>query len=478
MPRRVTQEDWLARAVAMHGYLYDYTKSRYIDAGTKVTITCRKHGDFDQDPSSHTRGHGCPLCKADKIGAIKRGSLQQVVEQANAVHGNKYEYPEQPYKNTDTKLTIICPTHGAFTQTAHGHIAGKGCDLCGGKMKLPAEEMLSRCLAAHGDTYDYSKAQWDWASRKVEIICQKHGSFLQVACDHWSGHGCHRCNKYGPSAAEDAVADWLIGLGETVSRSDRTVIPPFEIDIWLPDRNVGIEYHGLYWHTEDRQGNKHAEKALAAEAIGIRLIQIFEDEWGDPAKQVILNAIGRQGDKVMARKCEVVKVSSTDAAAFMLANHVQGSSRSAHHLGLQHDGEVVAVMSFGRPRSARGAYGQDTWELSRYATACSVQGGASRLLTAFLREHPQATIVSYVDHRYFTGGMYPALGFKPVRRAVDYEYLFQRERLHKSRLQKRELEKLLGSRYDPALTEREMAHILGAKRILNAGRTTYIRAPH
>ena len=215
-----------------------------------------------------------------------------------------------------------------------------------------------------------------------------------------------------------------------------------------------------------------------AEKAGIRLIQIFEDEWGEPVKQIILNAIGRQGTKVMARKCDVVQLSSPQAAEFMTANHVQGLSRSAHHLGLQHDGEIVAVMSFGRPRSARGAYGQDTWELARYATSCSVAGGASKLLVAFCREHPQATIVSYVDHRYFTGKMYPALGFKPVRRAVDYEYLFQRERLHKSRLQKRELEKLLGSRYDPALTEREMAHILGAKRILNAGRTTYIRAPH
>lgn len=58
MPKRVTQEDWLARAVAMHGEKYDYSRVRYINANTKITVTCRKHGDFDQDPSSHTKGHG------------------------------------------------------------------------------------------------------------------------------------------------------------------------------------------------------------------------------------------------------------------------------------------------------------------------------------------------------------------------------------------------------------------------------------
>ena len=477
MAKVVTQEMWLGRAVAKHGDRYDYSKVRYSGANAKVEIICRAHGSFFQDASSHTAGHGCPICKAEKIGNVKRASFDDLVARAQIIHDNKYVYPQQPYKNVSTKIKIVCPEHGEFEQTMSGHLAGKGCDQCGGKMKLSLEEMLRRFRLTHGETYDYSKVEEVWASEKVEIVCPKHGSFWQVAQDHWSGHGCRACSV-GLSAPEIEMKDWLESLGVVVVQGDRTVIAPKEIDIWLPEHNVGIEHHGLHWHTEDKVGNLHAEKRVLAEKAGVRLIQIYEDEWfnrNGAVKQVIMNAIGLAGRRVGARQCRVADINKSMAIQFFEANHVQGAGPSTMNFGLFFGDELVAVMAFNKATSGRGKYGEGVYELSRYATSCSVQGGATKLLAHFDKLHSRPKLVSYVDHRYFVGGMYQKLGFEKVRTAVDYEYLYRRERRHKSSFQKCNLVKLLGDRYNPALTERVLTEMLGAKRLLNAGRTTWMR---
>lgn len=480
MARIVTQEEWLSRAVAAHGDRFDYSRATYVSTYDKVEIGCPLHGYFWQLPSSHTAGRGCPGCKAARIGDIKRGDYSEMIARASEIHGGKYSYPvAQDYKNTDTLILITCPAHGDFKQSMHGHLSGKGCDACGGKVKLDDIEVLSRFTAAHGDRYDYSKVKYDWASRPVEIVCKEHGSFWQIAQDHWAGCGCPACKCCGPSDGENDLATWVASLGVCVERNVRKIIAPRELDIWVSSAQVGIEYHGLYWHTEDRVGDLHEEKARLAEAAGIRLIQVYEDEWStkkEAVKMVIRNALNLGGDRVMARKCCIVEVDKSVAKEFLDLNHVQGACRARLFIGLEFDGKLVAVMAFNSAVSGRGGYSAETWELARYATSCSVAGGASRLLAEFDRRHPEAPLVSYVDHRYFVGGMYATLGFTKVRTQVDYEYLFRKKRCHKSTLKKSNLKKLLGDRYDDALTERVMADMLGAKRILNAGRTTYVRA--
>lgn len=480
MARIVTQEEWLGRAVAAHGDRFDYSRTLYVSTYDKVEIGCRLHGYFWQLPSSHTAGRGCPGCKAERIGDIKRGDYSELIARASEIHAGKYTYPErQYYKNTDTSILITCPVHGDFKQSMQGHLSGKGCDACGGKMKLDDSEVLRRFTVVHGDKYDYSRVRYDRASRPVEIVCREHGSFWQIAQDHWAGSGCPACVCCGPSDGENDLAAWVMSLGVRVERNVRDIIAPREIDIWMPEQKVGIEYHGLYWHTEDRVGRLHEKKARLADAAGIRLIQVYEDEWStkkDAVKRVICNALGLGGDKVMARKCAIVDVDKSVAKEFLDLNHVQGACHARLFIGLEFAGKLVGVMAFNGAVSGRGGYSAGTWELARYATSCTVAGGASRLLSEFDRRNPHATIVSYVDHRYFVGGMYATLGFTKVRTQVDYEYLFRKKRCHKSALKKSNLKKLLGDSYDDALTERVMADMLGAKRILNAGRTTYVRA--
>lgn len=109
-----------------HGNKYDYSRVSYVNAHTKVCIVCPTHGDFWQTPSNHYK-RGCPGCKYDKM----RSTLEDFLPKAREVHGDKYDYSRVDYKDTRTKVIILCPTHGEFNQTPAAHVYGKGCTQCG-----------------------------------------------------------------------------------------------------------------------------------------------------------------------------------------------------------------------------------------------------------------------------------------------------------------------------------------------------------
>lgn len=146
--KRLSQDEAIANLVKVYGDTYDYTHSVYNGSNAKITVSCPEHGDFDVLYSNHVSGKGCPVC-----GAAKRGQRQdpmeagkktaatkiakfaaKFVEEAIAIHGDKYDYSEVVYQGQKTPVTIICPEHGAFKQTPYHHISRKqGCPACSGK---------------------------------------------------------------------------------------------------------------------------------------------------------------------------------------------------------------------------------------------------------------------------------------------------------------------------------------------------------
>ena len=65
-----TTEKFIEEANLVHNYLYDYSKTYYINCKEKVIITCKKHGEFEQIPLNHLKMVGCPNCSNSK-GALK-----------------------------------------------------------------------------------------------------------------------------------------------------------------------------------------------------------------------------------------------------------------------------------------------------------------------------------------------------------------------------------------------------------------------
>ena len=87
-------------------------------------------------------------------------------------------------------------------------------------------------------------------------------------------------NQYSnKSKAEQYIIDNLNYTG-TITHNDRTIIRPKEIDIYLPDLKIGIEYNGTYWHSIESGTDKytHRNKSLACRRLNIRLIHVFEFE--------------------------------------------------------------------------------------------------------------------------------------------------------------------------------------------------------
>jgi len=128
----------------------------------------------------------------------KRKTTQQFIEDAKKVHGNRYNYKLVDYKNSRTKIKIICPIHGEFEQKANSHLQGNGCYKCGiikthNKQKKTTQQFIEDAYCKHGDRYNYKLVQYKDAHIKVKIICSIHGMFKQTPCNHLQGYSCKKC---------------------------------------------------------------------------------------------------------------------------------------------------------------------------------------------------------------------------------------------------------------------------------------------
>ncbi len=121
-----TTEQFIEKAKQVHGDKYDYSKVEYKHSQSKVIITCKKHGDFEQNPTNHILGGNCSVCVYED----RKLSLKQFIEKARVIHNNKYSYNNFIYINAKTKGYITCPEHGDFEQIPNSHLGGSGCPNC------------------------------------------------------------------------------------------------------------------------------------------------------------------------------------------------------------------------------------------------------------------------------------------------------------------------------------------------------------
>ena len=182
----------------VHGSEYDYSLVDYINTHTKVKIICKTHGIFEQTPSNHQQGQKCFKCKG-----VKKFDNKTIINDFKKIHGDRYNYSLVEYKNTKTKVKIICKIHGEFTQSPNGHKAGRGCPKCSGKHRYSKEEILDEFKKVHGNKYDYSLVDYKNTKEKIKIICKKHGTFEQSPLMHKNGRGCSKC--YGRDLTNNEI---------------------------------------------------------------------------------------------------------------------------------------------------------------------------------------------------------------------------------------------------------------------------------
>lgn len=285
------------------------------------------------------------------------------------------------------------------------------------------------------------------------------------------------------SKMEKEMCEYLDSLNVEYETGNRSLLKTAEIDIYIPSRQLAIEMNGLYWHSE-KAGNKtktyHENKTLRCESVGVRLMQVFEDEWRskqDIVKSKVKNALKLDNDRTYARSCTAMEINAKTKSAFLNKHHIQGDDRSQIRLGLYKDKELIAVMTFCHNRSALGqkkAEGQ--YELSRFCSSVRVVGGASKLLKLFLKLYSPTKVTTYADARYTSANkdnLYSSLGFSYVGKSKpSYWYTKNyHSKVHRYTYNKRRLMKDYGFSAD--MTEFQMAHEIGLDRVWDCGAHKY-----
>lgn len=469
----------------VHGNKYDYSLVDYKNNTTKVTIVCKKHGKFEQLPKRHKVGDGCPKCAKEKMTGRPKGTgftKEEFVEKAKKIHGNKYEYSLVDYVNNDTQVKIICPIHGEFGQEPRLHLSGRGCRLCGINKRsknikenvvfVTNDEYISRANKVHNNKYDYSSTKYIRSTNKVKIICPKHGEFEQRPYDHLQKKGCPKCGySTSCSKGEKELADFVSKFVEIV-RNDRKVIKG-ELDIYIPSKNLAIEFNGIYWHSElFKDKNYHFEKYKECREKGIQLIQIFEDTWNlkQPLVESFLKSkLGIFEKKINARQCEIKYVSKGEAYRFLNDNHLQGEVSATYYIGLYKEDELVSLILFKKIKD-------NIYDLNRFCSKQNylVRGGFSKLMKFFEKEYRPEEIVSFSDNTYSNGNLYSSNGFDKVKDLLpDYKCIVDNERKHKFGFRKNKLVKMFENTENK--TEYQICQENNIFRIYDAGKIKYIK---
>ena len=290
---------------------------------------------------------------------------------------------------------------------------------------------------------------------------------------------CLNCYPFltGISNREKEVCEFVKSIydGEIVE-NDRTIISPYELDIYLPDKKLAIEFDGVYWHnSENKSENYHLFKTNECEKQGIQLIHIFEDEWINKREIVedrIKSILGVYDRKIYARKCEIKTISSKESNQFLEENHLQGGDNSYIRYGLFFEDELISVMTFGKPRFNKNF----DFELIRFACKIGTQviGGFGKLLKHFTKNNINKSVVSYADRRYSNGNVYLKNNFSFIEISKpSYFYVRGVEKYSRYQCQKHKLKNILGDNFDEELSETENMFFNGFYKMYDCGNLVY-----
>ena len=473
-------EEFISKARNIHGDKYDYSLVDYENNHTQVEIICTEHGKFLQSPKDHLSGRGCPICGRERsnedIKSRMMLSEDEFIKRANEVHGNKYDYSLVNYKDTRTKVEIVCKKHGSFFQSPNKHMQGRGCKVCGRERTiehnfLTLDDFIRKAKNVHRDKYDYSKSLYTGADNKLEITCVKHGKFLQTPHNHLKGTNCPSCGA-SISKPEIKLKDFIRSFykGEIITNS-KNIIPPMELDIFVPTLNLAIEFNGGYWHSERfKDKNYHLHKYNLCKSKGIRLISIWEWEYlkdRDKIENFIKNLI-LEKKKLFARKLNIKEVDVNTQREFLNINHLQGYIPCTLALGLYKEDELVQLMTL-RIKSKKDKF----FEIGRLATKTgfTVVGGSKRLFKHLLSFVDFETIISYNNMDKFTGDTYESLGMTYESTSIPYGWIRNTEYLPRYQTQK---SKLIRQGFDKNLSESEIMRSEGFEKIYLTGVSKFV----
>jgi G:T-mismatch repair DNA endonuclease (very short patch repair protein) len=317
-----------------------------------------------------------------------------------------------------------------------------------------------------------SNEHWSKTSEHFGLTLNSHSSAFKFM--EANGYPIKTLN--GTSRSEKEVKEFIDSLGIEYKENNKQIIKPYELDIYIPEKKIAIEYNGLYWHssgskeTDNEKLKYHLMKTDMCEEKGIQLLHIFENEWTDTSKKEIWKSVIRHklglSKRIYARNCVIKEVSTKTANDFCEVNHLQGKCVASFAFGLFYDNELVQVVTFGKSRYNKSV----DLELLRMCSKINtcIIGGASKLLKDF-------NFISYANRRWSYGKVYETLGMKLTTISPPCYYYIDKDKLyHRSSFMKHKLKDKLEI-FDQNKTEVENCYVNGLRRIWDSGNLVYIK---
>ena len=442
------KESFVLSAQKKHNNFYSYDKFEYINSHTKSIITCPIHGDFEQSPTNHLNGNGCPKCHKDRLKNIFSSNSEEFITKSKKIHNDFYSYEKVNYVNNTTKVIITCPIHGDFEQEPHNHLQGKGCPICN---ISHLEKSVSNSLSINKIEYEQQK-RFDWLGKQsldfylpeynIAIECQgkQHfGKGYSLIGDNFTNIFENDVKKYDLCLKHNIKLVYLANIenkNDIIQNfyNDKTVLfstndilnylginqikneiiellTSYQIEFNEHDDKIEINNLIIYplsdltsFYNNKLNKNYFNKLSIQADKENKRIIWIKPFEWFDMNKKeilksFILSACGKIINRIYARDCYVKVINNKDVKSFLNRTSMYGYRSSSVVLGLFTKKNIGTVLkdtmvmcyTFGKAFYGKGKYDIEVLRASSELYT-QVIGGASKLWKYFLNNFDIITI--------------------------------------------------------------------------------------
>jgi hypothetical protein len=449
---------------------------------------CKAGHEWSAMVYSRCSGAGCPICAGNAIqtGVNDLATINPVLaKEWHPVKNGMLKASDVGVKSNTTVWWKGNCGH-EWESVIYSRTVGKGCPICTNKKisighnDLESMEPLiaaqwhptkNKELTPSDVTTGYTKGVW-W-------LCEKNHEWKATVDKRTiRKQGCPKCSNRISNLERD-LYNHLVSLGLEVIQSDRKVLHGKEIDMYIPSKNIGIEFNGLYYHAEKAGKSRgktktyHYDKWLAAKNAGIQLIQIWEDDWNDK-KDIVLKGLEyklglSKQEKISARKLKTRVADVKETKAFLNTTHIQGYTSGSRYIALVDETDTIQALMV--LKNEKGVY-----EITRYATASNVVGGFTKLLSYAEKTYKPKSFMTYSDHAISNGKLYENTGFIADKEIPpNYMYILNGKRYHGRNYRIERFQRDPNLIYVEGETATQLAELNGLKRIWDAGKTRWVK---
>ena len=462
----------------------------------KVDFPCTEGHLYKITPAALSRGRRCGYCSGTQI---LPGFNDLVSKCPDSLEWWDYEKnKETPYEvryGSDVKKWWKCVKFGHSYFASINHFRqGRRCPIC-------ARKTIDNTTSLNA-THPHLIKEWitEKNKRKIEETSAGHDGKMWWRCSkcshEWQAYvynrthkkrpqGCPKCAKgVTSSRGEKQIYEFLINNGlppEDIVQHKRMknemTQRMFELDLYIPEKNIAIEFNGVYYHSEKFvEKDYHYNKYRACKQRNIQLLQIWEDDWNVSetiVQKTLLDKLGLNAsdETIYADDTQIKEVNVKDAAIFLNNHHLQGAVKTSRYIGLHTGDRLISLIAVKEEDNSR------TFNIVRYATSENVIRGFEKLLSHIEKEYDFDRFVAFSDNCIGDEQLYSSNGFKQVGEVKpDYTYLIKKQfRENKAKYNRKKFKNDPTLMYEETMTVKQLTKLNNMLRVYDAGRIKWVK---